>query len=446
MKHQVEYLGLKENIRVRRAGFAYRRPFNKFLQRYAIISKETYPRWTGDPLNGIQHIMKTVAMEPSQWQRGKTKIFIKAPESLFLLEETRERKFDGYARVIQTAWRRYVRRREMAQIREKATDILYNKKQRRRGSIRRCFVGDYIGFAQNAGLRSLVGKRERIEFACQVTKYDRRFKPQKRDLLLSNQNLYLIGREFVKKGPQAGQIIEKIARKIPLKNIENVALSTRQDDFFVIFVREEFPSVLETVFKTELLTVLSDKFEQSHQKIVNISFKDEITYTAKKDENRIKAWIGSLMGDERVLMFVRGSYEFPDLSPKGKTLTISIADGLPPNTRPGDVAQRQGSFSARKPPRTKASNQFRAQSQKRASMSRGNNSMQRPNMHQTGAKLTAKKHSVSVNQDFMKVPMSTVAKRKGPPPPPPPPKHPKYEHFMTIRLKTQKSLRYLLVI
>ncbi|XP_076333523.1 LOW QUALITY PROTEIN: unconventional myosin-Ie-like [Tachypleus tridentatus] len=33
VKHQVEYLGLKENIRVRRAGFAYRRPFDKFLLR-----------------------------------------------------------------------------------------------------------------------------------------------------------------------------------------------------------------------------------------------------------------------------------------------------------------------------------------------------------------------------------------------------------------------------
>lgn len=33
VKHQVEYLGLKENIRVRRAGFAYRRQFAKFLQR-----------------------------------------------------------------------------------------------------------------------------------------------------------------------------------------------------------------------------------------------------------------------------------------------------------------------------------------------------------------------------------------------------------------------------
>ncbi len=33
---------------------------------------------------------------------GRTKIFIKNPESLFLLEELRERKFDGYARIIQS--------------------------------------------------------------------------------------------------------------------------------------------------------------------------------------------------------------------------------------------------------------------------------------------------------------------------------------------------------
>lgn len=33
VRHQVEYLGLRENIRVRRAGYAYRRVFVKFLQR-----------------------------------------------------------------------------------------------------------------------------------------------------------------------------------------------------------------------------------------------------------------------------------------------------------------------------------------------------------------------------------------------------------------------------
>lgn len=52
--HQVHYLGLKENIRVRRAGFAYRRAFDKFLWRYAILSKETWPRYNGDARRGCE--------------------------------------------------------------------------------------------------------------------------------------------------------------------------------------------------------------------------------------------------------------------------------------------------------------------------------------------------------------------------------------------------------
>lgn len=37
---------------------------------------------------------------------------------LFLLEEMRERKYDGYARAIQKAWRKYVARKKYVQMRE----------------------------------------------------------------------------------------------------------------------------------------------------------------------------------------------------------------------------------------------------------------------------------------------------------------------------------------
>lgn len=37
---------------------------------------------------------------------------------LFLLEETRERKFDSHARAIQKAWRKYVARKKYVQMRE----------------------------------------------------------------------------------------------------------------------------------------------------------------------------------------------------------------------------------------------------------------------------------------------------------------------------------------
>lgn len=34
IRHQVKYLGLMEHLRVRRAGFAYRRKYEVFLKRY----------------------------------------------------------------------------------------------------------------------------------------------------------------------------------------------------------------------------------------------------------------------------------------------------------------------------------------------------------------------------------------------------------------------------
>lgn len=37
---------------------------------------------------------------------------------LFLLEEMRERKYDGYARAIQKAWRKYIARKKYVQMRE----------------------------------------------------------------------------------------------------------------------------------------------------------------------------------------------------------------------------------------------------------------------------------------------------------------------------------------
>lgn len=43
----------------------------------------------------------------------------------------------------------------------------------------------------------ILGKREKVDFAVTVNKYDRRFKCAKRDLVVTQQFVYLIGREKV---------------------------------------------------------------------------------------------------------------------------------------------------------------------------------------------------------------------------------------------------------
>lgn len=118
---------------------------------YAILTPETWPSWRGDERQGVQHLLRSVNMDPDQYQMGRSKVFVKNPESvrgpdswgalpvaghhwggvfgvswlrtacpsqLFLLEEMRERKFDSFARVIQKAWRRHVAIRKYEQMRE----------------------------------------------------------------------------------------------------------------------------------------------------------------------------------------------------------------------------------------------------------------------------------------------------------------------------------------
>ncbi|XP_038275062.1 unconventional myosin-Ie isoform X1 [Dermochelys coriacea] len=338
VKHQVEYLGLKENIRVRRAGYAYRRVFKKFLQRYAILTKATWPSWKGDEKKGVLHLLHSVNMDPDQYQLGKTKIFIKAPESLFLLEEMRERKYDGYARAIQKAWRKYMARKKYVQMREEASDLLLNKKERRRNSINRNFIGDYIGMEEHPELRQFVGKREKIDFADTITKYDRRFKGVKRDLVLTPKCMYLIGREKVKQGPEKGLVKEVLKRRIEVERILSVSLSTMQDDIFILH-EQEYDSLLESVFKTEFLSLLSKRYEEKTQRKLPLKFSNTLEVKLKKEN-----WGPWSAGGSRQVQFMQGQGDLAILKPSNKVLQVSIGPGLPKNSRPTrrNITQSRG--------------------------------------------------------------------------------------------------------
>uniref|UniRef100_A0A670ZJ09 Myosin IE n=1 Tax=Pseudonaja textilis TaxID=8673 RepID=A0A670ZJ09_PSETE len=327
VKHQVEYLGLRENIRVRRAGYAYRRTFPKFLQRYAILTPETWPLWKGDERQGVLHLLRSVNMDADQYQLGRTKIFIQAPESLFLLEEMRERKYDGYARAIQRAWRKHIARKKCVQMREEASDLLLNKKERRRNSINRNFVGDYLGMDDHPELRQFVGKREKIDFADTVTKYDRRFKGTKRDLLLSPKCLYLIGREKVKQGAEKGLVKEALKRRIEVERILSVSLSPLQDDLFVLH-EQEYDSLLESVFKTEFLSLLSKRYEEKTQRRLPLKFSNTLEVKLKKE-----TWGPWKAGGSRQVQFSQGQGDVAVLRPSNKVLQVSIGPGLPKNAR-----------------------------------------------------------------------------------------------------------------
>ncbi|MED6251576.1 Unconventional myosin-Ie [Ataeniobius toweri] len=349
VRHQVEYLGLRENIRVRRAGYAYRRVFNKFLHRYAILTRETWPGWRGDQRQGVLHLLHSVNMDQDQFQLGTAKVFIKAPESLFLLEEMRERKYNSYARVIQKAWRKHIAVRKYVKMREEASDVLLNKKERRRNSINRNFVGDYIGTDNHPEIRQFVGRRERIDFADVVVKFDRRFKTVKRDFILTPKFLYLIGREKVKQGPDKGQIQEVLKRKIELNRIQSVSLSTLQDDFFIIH-EEEYDSVLQSIFKTEFLSLLVKRYQEKTDKKLSLKFNNLLEFKVKKGRHLFSS------SGSRQIQFQVGQGDEVVLKPSGKILQVSIGPGLPKNSRPTRKDNRKSRYMGNQAPPTYQNN------------------------------------------------------------------------------------------
>ncbi|CAG5101043.1 Similar to Myo1e: Unconventional myosin-Ie (Rattus norvegicus), partial [Cotesia congregata] len=335
VKHQVEYLGLKENIRVRRAGFAYRRPFAKFLHRYAILTPQTWPYWRGDEKRGIQWIMSSIQIDETQYQLGKTKVFVKAPESLFMLEEARDRKYNYYARVIQKAFKKYFARKRQEAEKQAATDLLYGHKQRRRASLERNFVGDYIGLDSRPGIKNLLGRRDKIFFAEVVKKYDRRFKMCRRDLVLTGNCLYLIGRaEKSKKDPGARRqrlSEEVIKRKLTFDQISHVSLSTLQDDFIIIHAKEDYASLLQLMFKTEFLSAFSKKYFEQLGHALNIRFSNNLEFKVKKE-----GWGGG--GTRQVKFSMTGYGDEETLKINGKILNVIIGPGMPSTSRPSRLS------------------------------------------------------------------------------------------------------------
>ncbi|KAL4629512.1 unconventional myosin-Ie-like isoform X1 [Arapaima gigas] len=339
VRHQVEYLGLCENIRVRRAGYAYHRSFDKFLQRYAVLTRETWPQWPGEKRAGVLHLLRSVNMEQDQYQLGRSKVFIKSSESLFLLEEMRDRRFNGYARIIQKAWRKHAAVHKYVRLRKEASYILLNKKERRRNSLNRNFMGDYIGTENRPEIRQFVGCSEKIDFADVVIKYDRRFRSVKRDLILTPKFLYLIGREKMKQGPEKGQIREVLKRKIQVEKVQSVALSTLQDDFLIVH-EDEYDSMLQCVFKTEFLGLLYKRYEEKTHRKLPLLFHNQLEFKIRKVGWGPFGGIGT-----RQIQFQVGQGNQPVLKATSKVLTVTIGPGLPKNSMQ-DVKQASPVFLA----------------------------------------------------------------------------------------------------
>jgi len=106
VEHQVKYLGLLENVKVKRSGYAYRHFKDVFLKRYGVICTK---HDTDPPPQSISEFVSWVRsnlsgeVDADEFEEGKTKIFVRTPEVIYFLEELLYKRTDpeGYKLKVQ---------------------------------------------------------------------------------------------------------------------------------------------------------------------------------------------------------------------------------------------------------------------------------------------------------------------------------------------------------
>lgn len=98
VQHQVKYLGLLENVKVKRAGYAFRHYFRNFVEHFGQLMDQVPP----SDANGVAQFVDFITKKVPQISReefgiGKSKVFIKDSETLFIMEEMLEKKLNPEA-------------------------------------------------------------------------------------------------------------------------------------------------------------------------------------------------------------------------------------------------------------------------------------------------------------------------------------------------------------
>ncbi|MBN3291319.1 MYO1D protein, partial [Polypterus senegalus] len=115
--HQVEYLGLLENVRVRRAGFAYRQPYARFLLRYKMTCEYTWPNHLmSSDREAVMAIIDQHGFQ-NDVAFGISKVFVRHPQTLYQLEQERLDLIPTIILFLQKVWRGTLARRRCRQMR-----------------------------------------------------------------------------------------------------------------------------------------------------------------------------------------------------------------------------------------------------------------------------------------------------------------------------------------
>eukprot|EP00761_Pharyngomonas_kirbyi_P013669 gb/GECH01013698.1/.p1 GENE.gb/GECH01013698.1/~~gb/GECH01013698.1/.p1 ORF type:complete len:952 (+),score=246.60 gb/GECH01013698.1/:1-2856(+) len=314
VRHQVRYLGLLENVRVRRAGYAFRERFDKFVRRYKMICRDTWPSTAGEEEDRdvAQTIVKSIGLDAADgteaYALGRSKLFIKHPETLFQLEELRDRKLHDLVSMIQSCWRSHAARRRLKELRDKAQGIFGGQKERRRISVNRVFLGDSLNLRTNPRfdvrvLQQRDSQDTRVLFSAVMEKVNRRLRVQRRTVAITDAAVINLHPRKI-----------RVRRRLPLAEVSGLTLSPFTDGMILLHHPPTHDFLYVTDEKTEAVSTLVDQFREVTGRELPVSFSEEMPFQASKRK-------------KRTLKIVRGNQEMKTrytVKSSGKTVTLTI--------------------------------------------------------------------------------------------------------------------------
>lgn len=147
-------------------------------------------------------------------------------------------------------------------------------KVRRKASVHRDYVGDYLDVPSRPYLIKILQKQgdKKVLFADTVMKFTSTGKLKRRILLVTDFAVYIVD-------PESGAL----KRRIALAAVEKLCLSELSDNFFAIIIPTEYDLLMASTRKTEIVTVLVDATKSQSDYELDVLFSNRFEYNATSE-------------------------------------------------------------------------------------------------------------------------------------------------------------------
>ncbi|XP_009628883.1 uncharacterized protein LOC107823343 [Nicotiana tabacum] len=144
-------------------------------------------------------------------------------------------------------------------------------KVRRKASILRDYVGDYLDVPSRPYLMKILEKQgdKKVLFADKVLKFTGSGKMKQRILLITDFAVYIVD-------PDCGAL----KRRIALAAVEKLCLSELSDNFFAIIIPTEYDLLMASTRKTEVVTTLVEATKSQSDYELDVLFSNRFEYNA----------------------------------------------------------------------------------------------------------------------------------------------------------------------